>query len=114
SAQHRASAPQRGEIGSVPNDGPAPVGAFLDGLYLVDIGSELEEWIYQTRESVAARQRTLLLRRADDAAAGGAFDEGARLAAAALRVDRTSLPDVDDLRRLLVLLVAGDHPDADM
>src|SRR5690606_4602049 len=89
-------------------------GAFLDGLYLADIGSELEEWIYQKRESVAARQRTLLLRRAEKAAGGGAFDEAARSAAAALRADRTSSPDVEDLRRLFVLLVAGDHPDSEV
>src|SRR5690606_13660482 len=77
-------------------------------------GSELEEWIYQKRESVAARQRTLLLRRAEKAAGGGAFDEAARTAAAALRADRTSSPDVEDLRRLFVLLVAGDHPDSEL
>ncbi|MFO7547137.1 MAG: tetratricopeptide repeat protein [Trueperaceae bacterium] len=107
-------APETADTGSRNADEPAPGGAFLEGLYLADIGSELEEWVYQKREAVAARQRTLLLRRAEKAAGGGAFDEAAHCAAAALRVDRTSSPDVEDLRRLFVVLVAGDHPDAEI
>src|SRR5690606_24070875 len=74
SVAERAVVPERAETAAANDREPGPTGAFLDGLYLADIGSELEEWMYQKRESVAGRRRTLLLRRAEKAAGGGAFD----------------------------------------
>ncbi len=70
-------------------------------------GSELEEWVYQTRELLAGHVREALLSLAETEAADGDFKGGARRADNAYLL--TSAPPVEpeDLERLHRLMVAG-------
>ncbi len=82
-------------------------GPFLDGFYLRDIGSELEDWVYATREYIASRVQLALLQQAERTAHMGAYADASRIAAAAFAA--TSEHDVDVLRRAHRLLAAGGH-----
>ena len=82
-------------------------GAFLEGFYLRDIGVELEEWIVETREFVAARVRQALLGVAETEATRGAFKEATRYAEQALALPGAALLEPEDLERIHPLLLAG-------
>ncbi len=84
------------------------VGAFLEGFVLPDWSAELEEWVYASRESVAALVRGALLREAEQLARTGDFGLAARRAEAAFLVKGVKAAETDDLMRLYVLLLAGD------
>ena len=82
-------------------------GPFLAGFYLKDVGAELEEWVYATRERVASRVRSGQLRAAESFAAQGHFPEAARLAERAYRLPGVADPEPEELGRLYALMLAG-------
>jgi len=82
-------------------------GAFLAGFYLAGLGSELEEWVYSTREFLAGRVRDAWLTLAERDAAVGDFREAARRAEGALSLPGAPPPEPEALARLYRLLVAG-------
>ncbi len=87
-------------------------GRFLDGLHLKDWGSELENWVYGTREYLAAQVRGAMIRLAEDHASRGDFEEAARQAERAYLLSGAPEPEVEELTRLYRLLLAGDNPQA--
>jgi DNA-binding SARP family transcriptional activator len=78
--------------------------SFLSGFYLPDWGAELEEWIYTTREFLAARMREVWLELAE---ASGDAQEAARYAERAYELEATLEPDV--IPRLYKLLSNTPH-----
>lgn len=88
-------------------------GRFLDGLHLKDWGSELEEWVYGTREFIAGRVREAHLRLAEAEAARRQFEVAATVAEMAFVLSGASEPEPDDLRRMHTLLLAGNSMRAD-
>jgi len=87
-------------------------GPFLAGIYLPGWSSELEEWIYQTRERIARRVQQAFLKLAEEAAALGRFQEAGEQAAAAHRLPGAGEPEVEELERYFILFTAADHPAA--
>jgi predicted ATPase len=85
-------------------------GPFLAGFYLKHWSAELEAWIYDTREHLAARARRAMLERAERPAARERFEEASRLAEAAYRLPGAAPLEPDDIVRLHTLLCAGDSP----
>lgn len=85
-------------------------GAFLPEFYLPDMGAELEEWLYSTREVLAERVRGALLVLAEADAAVGDFTAGRRRAETALRLSGAAPPEPETLTRLHRLLLAGGSP----
>ena len=83
-------------------------GSFLEGFLLPDWSAELEEWVYATREFLAAQVRNVLLRVAESQALQGKFAEAAQTAEQAYKVRGANPLEVDDLERLLALLLVGD------
>lgn len=83
-------------------------GGFLTDVYVRGLSEELEEWIAGTRDTLARRVQTELLRAASELARSGRFDRAARTAERALDVAGSALLDPDDLGRLHTILVAGD------
>ena len=81
-------------------------GPFLEG---VDVawGAELEEWVYETRERVAARVREAALYLGEEAATRGEFLKGAAWAETALGRAGTAATDPEETERLYTLLLAG-------
>jgi predicted ATPase len=87
-------------------------GAFLDGVVLDDWSSELEEWVYATREHLARRVQQAYVNLAEGAAAREAFADAADLAARGYRLPGAGAAERETLRRLYVVLSAGEHPRA--
>jgi predicted ATPase len=86
-------------------------GAFLVGLDL-PLGVELEEWLFATREHLAACMRSLLLRAAEADADAGAYADARDRASRAVDLDGAP-PATDDQRRLFhALVLAADSPRA--
>jgi tetratricopeptide (TPR) repeat protein len=83
-------------------------GPFLEGVDL-ELGVELEEWVFETRENLAAQTRTAALVQAGRDASQGRFSEAAKWAQRAFELPGGE-PDPDALMRIHALLVAGDHP----
>lgn len=81
-------------------------GGFLAEFSLPDWGSELEEWVYSTREFVTARVRSVLVAAAEAEASKGKFFEATRWAEKAFQLSKESEPE--DLERLYPLLLAGN------
>ncbi|PYE55799.1 tetratricopeptide repeat protein [Deinococcus yavapaiensis] len=88
-------------------------GAFADGLNFEDVGPDLEEWVYETRERLAREVQSAWSNLAHDAAAHGDFAEAGRCAERALRVASAPPPETDVLRELHRLLLAAEHPAKD-
>ena len=84
--------------------------AFLEGVYLSDWSSELEEWVYATREDLAARVQHAALQLAEKGAAQGRFAEAAERAERALALPGAPENEPEELSRLYLLLQAGEHP----
>lgn len=82
-------------------------GAFLAGFYLAGLGSELEEWVYSTREFLGGRVQDAWLELAEGDAAVGDFRAAARRAETALGLPGAAPPEPEGLERLYRLLVAG-------
>ena len=80
-------------------------GRFLDGIAVSDISSELEEWIYATREFIAHRVRQALLslgEQTKDIARAAQYAERAYLLAGAPE------PSPEQFQRIYTLLHKGD------
>lgn len=86
-------------------------GPFLDGLD-VDVGVDLEEWLFATREAVARRVRTAGLQRARTALAEGRLDDARQLAANALSLRAAPELEVDELAGALPLVERLGLPEA--
>jgi predicted ATPase len=85
-------------------------GAFLADLYLPDWSSELEEWVYSTREFLAERVRAGLLALAEAEAGRGAFASATAYAEQSYKLAGAPAPDPELLGRLYTLFMAGDSP----
>lgn len=83
-------------------------GAFLEGVGQGEWSSELEEWIYTTREYLAERTQHALLSLAESAAKQQDFRVAATFAERAYTLPGLGGSDVVALRRLYGLLCAGD------
>jgi len=83
-------------------------GRFLEGFYLKDVGSELEEWLYLTREKLATKVRLAKLSQAESKAEKGLFKEAAQQAEQAYLQKSASEPNETDLKRIYTLLTLGD------
>ncbi len=68
-------------------------GAFLEGV-TVDLGLELEEWLFTTREAIASRVRTAALHRARIAVGEGRHQDARTLTVRALRLE--GVPELED------------------
>lgn len=85
------------EVGGLEDGGP---GLFAAGFDAADLSSELEEWLYDTRERVAGRVRALHLRRAEAHLRYGRPHRALPLARSALELQTTRAPSASELRRL--------------
>lgn len=81
-------------------------GRFLEGFDSKDLGAELEEWVYGTREFLASRAQLAHVGLAEVRAAEGQFEVAARQADAAYRIAE-GLHEPDTLLRLHTLMLAG-------
>lgn len=84
-------------------------GRFLDGFDERYVGTDLEAWIYETREREADGLRRVLLAAARTSAAAD-VDGAAELAAQAFELPGAAPPDPAALAELHALLQAGGHP----
>ncbi|MFW8627558.1 hypothetical protein [Deinococcus sp. ME38] len=84
-------------------------GPFLDGL-TIPLGADLEEWLFDTRESIARTARTALTTLAAQAAAHGDTTRAGDLAARALTLPGAPPADELELPRLHHLLTLAAHP----
>ncbi len=85
-------------------------GRFLEDFYLKDMGEELEEWLYQTREGLANKVRLAKLHQAEQKARGGLFTEAAKEAEKAYLEPSAKEPTETDFKRIYTLLVTIEHP----
>jgi predicted ATPase len=82
-------------------------GVFLEGIVLDDWSSELEEWVYQTREYLAERVQYGLLELAEGAAKKQDFEMAATFAERACKLPGLGGTEVANIKRLYTLLCAG-------
>lgn len=85
-------------------------GPFAEGLKAKEVGSELEEWVYQTRERLALEVRQAYLILAEQAVQSGNFAEAAGAAEEAYKVAGAPPLEPEGLPKIYRLLVAGEHP----
>lgn len=84
-------------------------GAFLGGVDLPQLGPDLEEWVYATREFVAERVREALLSRAERDAGLGDIALAGERAAESYAVPGAAPPEPEQLARIHTLLHAAGH-----
>ena len=84
-------------------------GAFLDGFHLKDVGIELEEWVYTTREYIAQQVRAAHLRLAQQNAAAGRFKKAAQHAENAYKLAGAAELEPEILAQLYDYLLAGEN-----
>ncbi len=77
-------------------------GPFLDGLD-VELGVDLEDWLFGTREAIARRVRSAALHRARSALAEGRLEDARQLAAYGLSLRSAPELEVDELAAALPL-----------
>ena len=82
-------------------------GAFLEGVVLEKWSSELEEWVYTTREYLAERIQYALLNLAEEAAKKQDFNKVHELAERTYKLPGLSGMEVSSLKRLYPLLSAS-------
>ena len=82
-------------------------GSFLKGVNL-RLGSELEEWVYTTRESFADKVRKTLIDLAAADGKKGRFERALVWAERAYNLEDAALPSMLDSQRLYRLLLAGN------
>ncbi len=85
-------------------------GAFLTGVQLPELGFELEEWVYATREFLAGALRGALLNLAEEAAGLGETLSATRYAERAYRVADASDLEPEAFELLFALLMVGRSP----
>jgi predicted ATPase/Tfp pilus assembly protein PilF len=83
-------------------------GAFLEGVALEAWSSELEEWVYSTREYLAERVQHALLNLAEDAAQHQDFARAGEFAERAYKLPGLNGTNVPSLKSLYLLLCAGN------
>ncbi len=88
-------------------------GTFAEGFDLHDAGEELEEWIFETRESVAGQMREVLLELAEQDAANADYSKAASRAEEAYLLRFAPEPDGALLSRVYTLLRADENSQAD-
>lgn len=86
-------------------------GPFLEGVDLA-LGEELEEWVYGTREFLAARVRSALLHLGEQHAAAARSGDACRYAELALEVPGAPALEPEDFGRTYTMLAAGGSPRA--
>jgi predicted ATPase len=82
-------------------------GAFLEDVVLEDWSSELEEWVYTTREYLAERVQYALLNLSEEVAKKRDFDKARELAERACKLPGLGGTEVSSLKRLYPLLSAS-------
>ena len=82
-------------------------GPFADGFKL-ELGIELEEWLYDKREDLATRVQDAMLKQAETLASQGQFVDAARHTSEAYRL--SSIPEPEALIRYYTLFRAADDP----
>src|SRR5690606_29062432 len=85
-------------------------GPFCAG-YDQTLGEELEEWLFSTREQLAARARSALLHRSRVAAADGRLDDARRAATEALAMAEAPEPSAEEVAELVPHLAAIGSPE---
>lgn len=88
-------------------------GLFCDALHVRELGTELEEWLYATREFLAGRIRAALLRLAEEDASAGSFDQAGARAVQAYAPAGAAPLEPADLARMHNLMVAAMSPAAE-
>jgi DNA-binding SARP family transcriptional activator len=88
-------------------------GPFAEGFDVDDVGEELEEWIFETRERIAGNVREALLGLADKDAAQGNISKAANLAEEAYLLRFAPEPEADILERIYTFLRADENPRAE-
>jgi predicted ATPase len=83
-------------------------GAFLEGVVLDDWSSELEEWVYSTREYLAQRVQHALLNLAENAAKKQNFQVANCFAERAYKLPGLAGTELVNLKRLYPILCAGN------
>jgi predicted ATPase len=78
--------------------------------YDLELSEELEEWLYGTREILAAKARQAFLTLGEQEASKGNFSQAAHLAEKAYRLREAKELEPDDFARLHNLLYAGNSP----
>ncbi len=78
--------------------------------YELGLSEELEEWLYGTREILAAKARNAFLMLGENEAAKGNFSQAAHLAEKAYKLREVVELEPDDFGRLYNLLYAGNSP----
>lgn len=84
-------------------------GPFLEGLDL-ELGEELEEWLYSVREALAGTAREALVRQGELKAGQGRFDQAGELAERAYSLPGAAPLEPEELIRFQVLLAAAKSP----
>lgn len=87
-------------------------GAFLTGVPLPDLGVELEEWVYATREFLAGALRGALLTLAEEASGLGEVQAATRYAERAYHAEGAPELEPEAFAPLYALLAAGGSPHA--
>ena len=82
-------------------------GAFLDGLMLSELGSELEEWVLTTREFMADQMRKVYLRLGEEEANRGQFETATRYAETAYTLRGASELEPAEIPQLYRLFLVG-------
>jgi predicted ATPase/Tfp pilus assembly protein PilF len=82
-------------------------GSFMAGVHLPDWSTELEEWVYATREFIASRVRGALLTLAEREASRSDFTSAAQLAERACWLVGAPDPEPEEFLRLGALFAAG-------
>ena len=83
-------------------------GRFLDGFYLDHWSSELEEWVYTTREILADRMRQGLINLAETQARKGNYKDAAKHADTAFTLPGATPLEPDQLGQLYKIMLAGN------
>jgi predicted ATPase len=78
--------------------------------YSHELEGELEEWLYSTREILAAKARNIFLMLGESEAAKGNFSQAAQLAEKAYKLKEAAELEPDDFGRVYNLLYAGNSP----
>ncbi|TVR93525.1 MAG: hypothetical protein EA416_04905 [Trueperaceae bacterium] len=89
----------------------AYAGAFLDGCD-VGLGVEAEEWLFETRETIASRVRAASVHEARAALHAQRYDDARRLAGRAIALAEAADIESDELAVLLAISEATEMPEA--
>ena len=83
------------------------LGAFLEGVQVMDMGLELEEWVYTTREYLAKRLRTYCLEFAESNPAKGHRESALAYAERAYLLAGAPALEPEEIERLYALLIGA-------